>query len=776
MGKILRASRRCIGPLLSTFILGMFVLGICFIILESRLPDVETLKNVQFQTPLRIYTHDGKLIGEYGEKRRIPVTLDQVPKQLIQAVLATEDQRFFEHAGVDIYGLLRAGWSLIATGNKSQGGSTITMQVARNFFLSRKKTFSRKFNEILLAIKIERELSKHKILELYLNKIYFGNRAYGVAAAAYVYYGKSLDKLNLSQLAMIAGLPKAPSAHNPIKNPPAALKRRNHVLRRMYEVDYITLQQYQLASRAPVTATYHGAKSKLHAPYVAEMVRHALVDHYGNDAYTKGFQIYTGIDSTLQLAANKAVRDALLAYDQRHGYRGPEDSFGIFTGDLDSWQKRLSKISDVNKLEPAIVISVQENSLTVMRKNGELITIPSAGLSWVKKQLKNKSLIEIGDVIRINQLKDYWQLAQIPQVEGALVSLDPKDGTIKALVGGFNFRRSNFNRVVQATRQPGSSFKPFIYSAALAKGYTLASIINDAPIVLDDPGENALWRPQNDTKRFYGPTRLRIGLIRSRNLVSVRLLENINVPYAVQYVSRFGFDPKHLPKTLSLALGSALVTPLEMAAGYAVFANLGHRVTPYLIQRIANPYDHTIYQASPPTVCHDCPADDPTTAKQVITPQVSYLMNIAMQDVIKHGTGRGALVLKRNDLAGKTGTTNDQFDAWFSGYNADLVTTAWVGFDKPRSLLEYGAKAALPMWIDFMRSALKGKPHHSVAQPPGIVSVRINPKTGLLAKTGEPNSIFEYFRNENAPTKKFQKLNSSQRQAPDEGDGIETIF
>ncbi len=776
--------------------LWLFMLGsIAYIYIESGLPDVDTLKTVQLQVPLRIYSSDSKLIAEYGEKRRIPARYDQIPKLLIDAVLATEDQRYFEHPGVDIFGLMRAGVHLIRTGTKAQGGSTITMQVARNFFLSRKKSYWRKLKEIMLAIKIDRELSKEKILELYLNKIFLGNRAYGVAAAAQVYYGKALADLNLPQIAMIAGLPKAPSALNPLANKVAALKRRDHVLERMLEEKYIDQATYQQAIGTPLSGSYHGRKIVLHAPYIAEVVRQTLFEKFGTATYTDGYQVYTTINSRMQDAANLSVRDNIIAYDKRHGYRGAERNLGTpDVTQLDAWAKKIADQPMVNHLQAAIVIDVGMHQVSALLKSGKLIDIPWAGLSWARRQLPRSSLgpkpqrasdiVRNGDLIRVLQTADqHWQLSQFPEIEGALVSMDPSDGAIRALVGGFNFYQSNYNRALQAERQPGSAFKPFIYAAALAKGYTLASVINDAPVVLNDPSQESLWRPQNDSREFYGPTRLRIGLIRSRNLVSIRLLEAIGIPYALQYVSHFGFNPSKLPKTLSLALGSLTATPLQIATGYAVFANGGYKVDPYIIAHINNAKGEVSYRAQPKIACQQCTTSqaqdglpEAQQASQVISPQVAYLMTLALRDVIQHGTGRKAKVLNRSDLAGKTGTTNNKVDAWFVGFTKHIITAVWMGFDQPKSIYEYGAQAALPMWIEYMRIALARQPQMLLAEPDGLVSVRIDPKTGLLANANQTDSVFETFRQANVPHQTAPSITVHPDQMLDQHDPNDHIF
>lgn len=779
-----RLLKHTIWALMSLFITGTIVAGIVIIYFEMSLPPINSLKDVQMQVPLRIYTSDGKLLAEYGEKRRIPVDFKQVPPLLINAILATEDQRYYEHPGVDPIGLLRAAVALIETGTKSQGGSTITMQVARNFFLTPQKTFTRKIREILLAIKIDSEFSKDKVLELYLNKIYLGNRAYGVAAAAQVYYGKTLDQLTIAQMAMIAGLPQAPSAANPIANPVLAKDRRDHVLFRMVDKHLITKAEYEKAINEPLNSKYHAEQIQVKAPYIAEMVRDSMVDHYGVKALTEGFNVYTTVKSSDQIAANNALRDDLITYDKRHGYRGPTAHWGNLESadELQTWIKKLAAIPTINGLEPAVVTHVHARSAEAVLGNGETVTIPWQGMVWARKEINGyawgqipttaSNILKQGDLIRVEQMPDNtWGLAQVPQVEGALVALNPKNGAIIALVGGFSYTRSNFNRVIQAERQPGSSFKPFIYAAALNKGYTLATLINDAPIVVNQPTSNTLWRPENDTRKFYGPTRLRVALAQSRNIVSIRLLRDIGVDYAADYTAKFGFNPNNLPHTLSLALGTALVTPLEMATGYAVFANGGYQVSPYLIDHITDSENKIVYQANPKIACETCvdlsntqdhyPIAPEALAPRVIPAQIAYLITSAMQSVIRSGTGQGVLALKRTDLAGKTGTSNSEKDGWFSGFNSDIVTTAWAGFDQPRSLHEYGAQAALPMWLAFMREALQGKPEHTMPEPPGIVTAKINPKTGLLAYPGEKNAIFEVFRKGTLPSASNNHVNTT---------------
>lgn len=747
--------RKGLWALMSLFFLILIIMGFTYVYLEKELPSVESLKTVRLQVPLRIYSQEGELIQEYGEKRRIPIAYNDIPPMLIKALLVTEDQRFFDHSGVDLLGLSRAALRMLKTGTKSQGGSTITMQVARNFFLSRKKTFLRKFNEILLAIKIDKEFSKETILELYLNRIYLGNRAYGVAAAAYTYYGKPLAKLSLAELAMLAGLPQAPSTQNPLINPIAAKKRRDHVLSRLLEEKYITNIEYEEAIHQPVAVAYHTTQIQVPAPYAAEMIRQSLYERFGPKAYTQGYEVYTTIKAPLQHAANEIIVNHLLAYDHRHGYRGAVTNLTQTPSPI-----LLRKFSAYAALEPGLIVEVLPKTAKVMRKNGQIVILPWDGLAWAKPALKRggwvgkspqqaNQILHKGDVVYITQYKDHWILTQLPQAEAALIALNPNNGAIEALVGGFNFEKSKFNRAVQSSRQPGSSFKPFIYAAALHKDYTLATLINDAPITVEDPSQAELWRPHNVNLNFKGPTRLKEALIHSSNMVSIRVLDDLGFDYAINFLTHFGFQKKQLPHALSLALGSLSVSPLELTAAYAVFANGGFKIEPYLIDHIQDPQGSILLQAKPSIVCNGCNmenADPATLAPQVIPSDIAFLINSALKDVIQKGTASAAAALHRSDLAGKTGTTNDQVDAWFSGYNSDLVTTVWVGYDNPQSLHEYAATLALPIWIDFMRLALKNKPLSTLAQPKSVVSALIDPNTGELAKANQKNAILEYFR------------------------------
>lgn len=821
---------------------GLTLLGL-YLYISPNLPEIDSLNEARLQVPLRVYARNGELIAEFGEMKRNPLKFEEYPEFLIQAVIAAEDDRFFEHHGVDYKGILRAGINQVMEGDKSQGGSTITMQVARNFFLSREKTYMRKLNEIFLSFKIENQLSKQEILELYLNKIYLGKRAYGFSAAAQVYYGKTLAELSLAQTAMMAGLPQAPSRNNPISSPERATQRRDYVLKRMLKLGYITEVQYEDAISEKDIASIHGQAVEVEAPFVAEMVRAEMLSRYGNEAYTAGFEVYTTIDGALQKTANSAQRSALLAYDRRHGYRGRIQHIELFKSgdiqDLGVWQETLADLESVGGLLPALVFYADEQEAYAYTQNNEIAHLPLERVDWARKYIDDNHLgpeikkvtevIKMGDVIYVAREPSgcSW-LAQIPKVSGAIVSLNPDDGAILALVGGFEFYQSKFNRVSQAQRQPGSAFKPFIYAAALDKGFTPASIINDAPVVFDAPGLEDTWRPENYSGEFYGPTRLRQALAKSRNLVSIRLLRDIGIGYALDYVKRFGFEKAVLPRDLSLALGSGSMTPLELARGYTVFANGGFRIDPYFIDYIVGPDKNIINVTNPAVVCPACvpeEIDTPVTATaatetptaipvesqpvapvtpdpviatanqseepenlpllpvsseqqqaldelikkelllnmgpparrpapRALTAQTTFLMTSIMRDVIRSGTGQAARALNRNDLAGKTGTTNDQRDAWFAGFNREIVTVSWVGFDDPRPLgnQETGAKAALPMWMDFMRTALNNRPETVTTTPPKIVSVRINGNSGQPTTADDPDAMFEYFMADQVPT------------------------
>lgn len=753
---------------------------------SPQLPEVAVLRDVQLQVPLRVMSRDEKLIASFGEARRSPASIDQIPEQLKQAFLSTEDERFYSHPGVDIQGLLRAVWQLVRSGGEfGSGGSTITMQLARNFFLTPERRIERKIKEILLALKIESELEKDQILELYLNKIFLGNRAYGVAAAAQVYYGKSLSELSLVEAATIAGLPKAPSELNPIQNPERSLERRNYVLSRMLETGAIDQASYETAINTPEAARLHEIPIELEAPYVAEMVRLEVESILGADkALTGGYTVYTTLDSVRQDAANRALRQGLVDYDERHGYRGPEAHFPLTGGeDAASRARLMASATPVGGLEPALVIAIDEQSARLAKADGSELDLPLEGLTWARRYIgadergprpsKPGDVLKVGDLVRVRiDAEGKPRLAQIPSVQGALVALSPEDGSIQALVGGFSFSRSKFNRATQSMRQPGSSFKPFVYSSAFEKGFTPASIVNDAPIVFDIPGVEKVWRPQNDNEEFSGPIRLREAMVRSKNLVSIRVLDAIGVRYAKDYIGRFGFPADSLPENLSLALGTASAPPLTLARGYAAFANGGYLVQPYLVERILAPDGTVVFAAKPQRACQLCPERLETLAEganpgalpvagetseaasaeglapRVIDERNAYLVSSLLMDVVKRGTGRKAMELGRQDLAGKTGTTNEHRDAWFSGYNLSLVATAWVGFDDFGSLGdgEFGSRAALPIWMDFMKVALEGVPEQVPTLPAGITTARINPKTGLLASAGDAGAMMEVFR------------------------------
>jgi|LNFM01.1.fsa_nt_gb penicillin-binding protein 1A len=752
-----------------------------------QLPSASSLREVRLQTPLRVYTRDGSLIAEFGEKRRNPLAIDEVPALVKQAFIAAEDDRFYEHPGVDWMAIVRAGLDVARSHEKRQGGSTITMQLARNFFLSREKTYQRKLKEIVLAVKIERELSKDQILELYLNKIFLGQRAYGVGAAAQVYYGTTLDKLSVAEIAMIAGLPKAPSNTNPIANPDAAMARRSYVLRRMFELDYIDEATYQNALDAPQTARLHAQQSETNAPHLAEMVRHEMQAKYGDAVYTSGYRVFTTVSSDLQAAAVQALRRGLIDYDRRHGYRGPEATLVLEGVEPAQRAGLLRNYPLLGGLTAALVVEVRNDAVEVVEAGGDTRVIPWKGLAWARPYINEDAvgaaprhatdLVKPGDVIRIEWMapvdkqEGYWRLAQVPVVEGALVSIASRDGAIQALAGGFDFDKSKFNRVTQALRQPGSNFKPFIYSAALDHGFTAASFVNDAPIVFDTPGLEEAWRPENYSGTYYGPTRLREALANSRNLVSIRVMRDVGIKTTLRHVSGFGFNPDTLPGNLSLSLGTGELTPLQLVTGYAAFSNGGFRVEPYFIERIELEDGTRVSAADPLIACDDCAApalDDEgepvdvealqaqsaqRVAPRAVDAQNAYMMYSMMKDVISRGTGRRALELKRSDLAGKTGTTNDQKDAWFSGLNGRIATTVWIGFDQvaPLGRAETGARAALPVWIDYMRVALKDMPPTEPSLPPGVVTVRIDPASGAVAGVGNPRAILETFREKDVP-------------------------
>ena len=800
-----RFFKKALKPIYYIVGITSFSLAALYIVLASSLPSVEELQDMKMQIPMRIYTQDKKLIAVYGEKKRIPVTFSEIPEDLKNAFIAAEDNRFYSHSGVDYIGLLRAFKSFVSTGKVTQGGSTITMQVARNFYLTREKKIIRKLREILLAYKMERNLSKERIFELYMNKIYLGHRAYGVAAAAQVYYGKRLPELTLAEIAMIAGLPKAPSRYNPIANEKRALQRRDYVLRRMSENNFISKESYVTAYLKPVTARLNKASIELKAPYVSEMARAEMEERFGNEAYTLGYDVFTTIDSKLQAAAQKSLKSNIEKYDIRHGYRGAESRIKyseLLNEDLEydleisitNIKRFLGNYYSINGNSPAVILEVNKNKIKVYSKDNQLLDIALEDVLIksqyydvnYKKRIRDlNKILSIGDVVRVKKSSGKWRLSQIPNVNGALISIDSNSGAISALSGGYDFRLSKFNRATQAKRQPGSSFKPFIYSAALNKGYSPASIVNDAPKVFKEDTVSGAWRPKNYGGKFHGPTRLRYGLAKSRNMISIRLLDSIGIKYTLNFMENFGINSEKLPKDLTLALGSGEITPIKLAEAYAYFSNGGYGIKPYLIEQVRTRDNKIIYVENPIRVCGN-PCDYisldtlqfplaksveeiselrekaglPRFATQTIDPRNIYQMVSMMKDVVKYGTAKKAKVLKRSDIAGKTGTTNDQKDAWFSGFNRDVVTISFLGFDDHSSLgkKEFGSTAALPMWIDYMKIALRGTPKSNMDEPEGLVSAKIDSKNGLLASPDSKNSIIEVFRKENVP-KTFSKEN-----------------
>ncbi|HLZ99108.1 MAG TPA: penicillin-binding protein 1A [Steroidobacteraceae bacterium] len=786
-------SRICV-VLVGVILLIAFANVCAYAYLRPALPDVAGLRDVQLQVPLRVYTRDGRLIAAIGDQRRIPVRYDQLPKRLIQAFLATEDDRFFQHHGVDWQGILRAALANFKAGKISQGASTITMQVSRDMFLTPKRDMKRKMSEVYISLLMETEFTKEEIFSLYVNKIFLGQRAYGVAAAAEVYFGKGLDQLNIAEMATLAGIPTAPSVVNPVASAEAAKVRRTHVLGRMRELNYISQSEYDQANSIPMESRLHGPSIEVDAPYVAEMVRNEMQAKYGDSIYTAGYRVYTTIDSRLENAATVALRTGLLEYDRRHGWRGATAKVEVPKDAADAdLELELEEFPVIGGLRPAIVRSVEAKTAKIYVKNLGSVSLPWEKMAWARRELPDEKvdrapaqasdIFSRGDVIyTVGTTRESLQFVQVPEAQSALVSVDPKDGAVVALVGGFDFFQSKFNRVTQARRQPGSGFKPFVYAAAFDKGYTPASVVLDAPIVIDATGMEQAWRPKEDEGKFFGPIRLREALAHSRNLVSVRLVREIGVDYTRNYVARFGFEKSQVPDDLTMALGTASLSPLQMVTGYATFANGGFRVTPYYIDRIEDAGGKKLLQAEPVLACADCgrvsepaagppgkgtrgslldegPHDGKTVipaarlAPQVVRPQVAYLLADMMTDVIRRGTGVAARVLNRDDIAGKTGTTNDAHDAWFNGFNGDLVTTVWTGFDQDRTLGEgeQGARVALPIWIFYEHEALAGAPRHGVPVPDGIVTVRISPDSGLLASAENPNGIMEKFIEGNLP-------------------------
>ncbi len=773
---VMRVITYAMLSLLAAGMAALLAIGGAYLYFESQLPDAADLPEPELNIPLRVYSSEGRLISEFGIERRAPLEYSQIPDRLILAFLAAEDDRFFKHPGVDWQGIIRAVFSLITTGEKRQGGSTITMQLVRNLYLTKEKSYKRKIKEILLALRLEKHLEKDKILELYLNKIFLGHRSYGVGTAARTYYGKDIHDLSLAEMAMIAGLPKAPSSYNPITNPDRARLRRDYVLRRMLELDFIDQNEHDQAVAEPVTAHLQPAQSELPADYIAEMVRADLAERFGDDVYISGYRVITTITAASQNAANDAVHGALLDYDQRHAYRGAEATLNKEElGDEMKLSSMLAARGKPGGLVPGAVMQASATMLEVFTVDYGLLKLGAEAFSWAQSGDKSKQVANVGQIVRLqftSNEKTPWRLAQIPDVQGALVALDPSDGAILALVGGFDYELAKYNRVIQAERQPGSAFKPILYSAALENGFTPASTINDAPVVFDDPTLSRDWRPENYSGRVYGPTRMREALVNSRNLVSIRLLQAVGIKPVRRHAARFGLPIERLPADLSLSLGTASITPLEVARAYAVFANGGYLIEPYFIREIRDANDQLIYEAAPRRVCADC--DPQLKAPRVIEPRNAYLMSSMMRDVVRRGTARRALQLGRDDLAGKTGTTNDTKDAWFSGFNAKLVATAWVGFDKFESLgaKETGGRAALPLWMAYMGKVLGKSPSAILPRPPGLVTMRINPETGQSVQGSAPGSIYETFYEENVPAAEHSYGRGSQT----EGAVVEDLF
>jgi len=788
-------------------VLGLIGAGALYAVIAPKLPDVETLRDVQLQEPMYVYAKDGRLMALFGETRRYPVDIEKVPDLQKKAFIAIEDARFYEHHGVDLKGIGRAVWLLATTSDKRvPGGSTITQQVARQFFLSNEYSYTRKLAEMLLAMRMERELSKDEIFELYLNVSFFGNRAYGIAAASEYYYGKPLAQLSLDEMASLAGIPKFPSAANPISNTARAKVRRDYILDRMAALGFVSREQADAAKAVPMHATPHERPVEVYAPYVAEMVRQEMITRYGPEALTKGYHVTTTIDPVLQASAERAVRDGLHTYDRRHGWRGAEKHFDLGDGDdAQAASRKLATVPVQGELLPAIVLSARAGNAELAMADGRSITLDGAH-AWEGMSLAS---LKRGDLVRLRRnapdgdAKDdaasatSYRLAQLPRAQAALVSIDAMNGALRALTGGYSFAGNKFNRAVQAKRQPGSSFKPFVYSAAFERGFNPASIVLDAPVVFRDRVGH-LWRPQNDTGNFAGPMRLREAMVQSRNLVSVRLLDAIGVDYARKFISNFGFDEKALPPNLSMSLGTASLTPLSVARGYAVFYNGGYRITPWFIDTVKDRNGAVIFKEKPVVGCHGCAvvasasgpatntastvvdgfdlgpspgastaaapkpgADAPaagtrkapdmagmTLAPRAIDERIGYQIVSILRDVVQRGTGTAAKVLGREDVGGKTGSTNDHRDAWFSGFGGPYITTVWVGRDDFKSLgyREYGGKAALPIWIDYMRVALKDQPIQPNEPPDGMVKVAVGAGGRLIA--GGTGGVTEWVKAE----------------------------
>ena len=711
-------------PILAVLAAGL-VFTLAMLLANDRLPSLDAVTDYRPKIPLRVYSADGVLIGEFGEERRSFVRIEDVPPVMKNAVLAAEDARFFEHAGIDLLGIARAALSNLFAGGREQGASTITQQVARNFFLSSEKTYTRKIYEILLALRIEESLTKDEILELYLNQIFLGKRAYGFASAAQIYFGKPLTALSAAEAAMLAGLPKAPSLYNPLVNPRRATERQRYILGRMRDAGFLSEAEYRQA-RDEQLHFASPANGSAMAPYVAELARQLAFDLFHEDVYTAGLNVYTTILASDQRAATAAVRRGVIDYDRKYGYRGPEGFVDLPSDQVladDAIEDAVSRAKDVDEFLAAVVLSADPKSVRVSRGNGSVIEIHGDGLKFAARTLGDRApadrRLRRGSLVRIIQTRaDGWEITQLPEVQAALVAANTSDGAIRALVGGFDFSRNKFNRVTQAWRQPGSSFKPFIYSAALEKGVMTSTLVNDAPFTLDAALTGGQpWEPKNYDGRFEGPMTLHRGLVKSKNLVSVRVLESIGPRYAQDYVTRFGFDRERHPAYLTMALGAGSVTPWQMVGAYSVFANGGYRIAPYVVSRITDAQGRLLALARPGR------AGDP--ALRTIDQRNAFIMTTLMRDVVRSGTATRALTLKRQDIAGKTGTTNDSHDAWFAGYQPEIAAVAWVGYDQPRKLgsRETGGGLALPIWIDYMRQALASVPEHPLSPPPGVIEI-----------------------------------------------------
>ena len=775
-----------------------------FLYLNPQVPAASTYQNYRHEAPLRVYSADGALLGEFGERRLIPIRLKDVPMDFRNALINTEDKRFYEHSGIDYISLANdAIWLVLNPSGARTGASTITMQLAKNVSLSLEQTFIRKFKEMLLAIKIERELTKDEILELYINIAPFGKRAYGAQAAAYTYYGKPLDELDVAQLAMLAGIPKRPEAGNPINGPDWAVRRRNLVLRRMFEQGSIDGPAHDAARAAPITAVVHELEIDLPAPYVAEWARRELEDRYGTDIYNLGYEAFTTVDSGLQASAIRALRGGLIDYDRRHGYRGPEDRIQVEVDPtalaafesarmaaaseeapgqtpvdprLPAYLAALESVAPSGDLLPAVVTHVGEREFAAVTAESIEAVVAWEGMRWARPHINANAMgprpstaadvVSEGDLIRLQMVDGAWRLAQIPEIEGAIVALRPTDGAVLALSGGMDFARNQYNHALQAARQPGSGFKPFIYSAALANGITPASIFVDAPLVFDDETLEQDYRPRNDDNQFSGPMPLRRALYRSRNLVSIRVLLEVGVGATLDHIGRYGFDTRDFPRNAQLAIGGGTmaVTPIGMARGYAMIANGGHAIEPHIISHVTTQFGETVFEPRYAEVCADCeapnggdegaPQDDRMPAPQAVDGRNTFILHSMLKDVVERGTGRRAMTLERNDLAGKTGTTNDAADTWFNGFAQNIAATVWIGFDDygPVGRNEYGSTTPLSVWIEFMRDALAGAPETTRPQPQGVITMKIDPATGRAARPTQEGAIFEYFLEEFAPT------------------------